>query len=74
MKIKSTLQGNFCTACELMFDSIDLQKDHYKSELHQYNLKRRIVDLPPVAEEVFRKTLEKYKEEKTNDSSVKVTQ
>ena len=32
-----------------------LQKEHYKSDWHRYNLKRKVTDLPPV-------TLEDYEE------------
>ena len=30
-----------------------LQKEHYKSDWHRYNLKRKVADLPPVTAENF---------------------
>ena len=31
----------------------ELQKAHYKTDWHRYNLKRRVADLPPVSAENF---------------------
>ena len=48
-----TLTGNFCVSCEITFDTEQQHKQHYKSEVHRYNLKRKMVNLPPVSEERF---------------------
>lgn len=42
-----------CMTCRVGFRDADLQRDHYKSEWHRYNLKRKIVSLPPVTAENF---------------------
>mmetsp|Transcript_14903 Transcript_14903/g.27538 ORF Transcript_14903/g.27538 Transcript_14903/m.27538 type:complete len:323 (-) Transcript_14903:43-1011(-) len=42
-----------CTACTITLDSQDKCRDHYKSDFHTYNLKRKLVSLPPVTIEVF---------------------
>eukprot|EP00002_Diphylleia_rotans_P007780 TRINITY_DN17440_c0_g1_i1.p1 TRINITY_DN17440_c0_g1~~TRINITY_DN17440_c0_g1_i1.p1 ORF type:complete len:430 (-),score=119.03 TRINITY_DN17440_c0_g1_i1:338-1627(-) len=46
-----------CISCRLQFDSIASQKDHYKSEFHRFNLKRKAAGLAPVIEEIFLKRL-----------------
>jgi len=42
-----------CITCRVGFRDSDLQRDHYKSDWHRYNLKRKIVNLPPVTAENF---------------------
>jgi len=37
-----------CLACNVCFSTADHQRDHYKSEWHRYNLKRKVAMLPPV--------------------------
>lgn len=38
-----------CNACFIRFDDADEIKDHYKSEFHGINLKRRVSELPPIS-------------------------
>lgn len=50
-----------CITCRVMFADKDgaagcaaeLQKEHYKTDWHRYNLKRKVADLPPVTAENF---------------------
>ncbi|KRW98468.1 hypothetical protein PPERSA_03299 [Pseudocohnilembus persalinus] len=42
-----------CSHCAQNFTTEEDYKFHYKSDLHKYNLKRRILDLNPVSEEQF---------------------
>ncbi|CAK7239815.1 MAG: pre-60S factor rei1 [Sporothrix thermara] len=42
-----------CNSCQVAFRNADLQKSHMKGEWHRYNLKRRVVSLPPVSSEQF---------------------
>ena len=42
-----------CITCRVGFRDGDLQRDHYKSDWHRYNLKRKVVDLAPVTVENF---------------------
>lgn len=49
------LKGLFCSTCEIEFQDSRSHQAHYKSELHKYNLKRRIVDLPPISLDFFEK-------------------
>ncbi len=50
---KKELTGMFCATCEVEFASQEKHKSHYKSDFHQFNLKRKILHLPPLAEDVF---------------------
>jgi pre-60S factor REI1 len=46
--------GFTCVTCQLQFQSAALQREHFtKSDLHRYNAKRRVADLPAVSYEVF---------------------
>lgn len=52
-----------CLSCRVSFIDSELQRSHYKSNWHRYNLKRKVAELPPVTEELF---LEKLAQQKTN--------
>jgi pre-60S factor REI1 len=51
-----TLTGVFCATCEVEFASHSDHKAHYKSDFHQFNLKRKILQLPPLGEEIFHRS------------------
>lgn len=53
-----------CTACRLEFATPAQQKDHFRMDWHRYNLKRKVVELPPVTEEQFELRMRKVREEK----------
>lgn len=43
-----------CVSCgKLVFASSEEQKDHFRSDFHRFNLKRKSVGLPPVTEDAF---------------------
>lgn len=42
-----------CITCRVGFRDGDLQRAHYKTDWHRYNLKRKVADLGPVTAEVF---------------------
>jgi len=44
-----------CITCHVLFQNADFQRDHYKTDWHRYNLKRKIVELQPVTEDDFDK-------------------
>ncbi|CAI5737527.1 unnamed protein product [Hyaloperonospora brassicae] len=64
-----------CTACRLTFPSYAEQRDHFRLDWHRYNLKRKVVDLPPVSEEQFalrmRKVLEENAAQRVHDPKAK---
>lgn len=43
-----------CITCQVAFEGPELQRSHYKTDWHRYNLKRKVVDLPPVTAETFK--------------------
>jgi len=45
--------GMTCISCKLMFADGASQRHHYRSDFHRYNLKRKVVGLPPVTEQLF---------------------
>lgn len=42
-----------CVTCNVAFNNSDIQRDHYKTDWHRYNLKRKVADLPAVSIEDF---------------------
>lgn len=42
-----------CLTCSLAFVSSTAQRAHYSSDLHRYNAKRKVAELPPVTADVF---------------------
>ncbi|WKY01525.1 hypothetical protein Q1695_015491 [Nippostrongylus brasiliensis] len=56
--------GFTCVACHLVFKTADLQRDHYRTDWHRYNLKRQVTELPPVTAEQFREKVLAYRSEK----------
>lgn len=53
-----------CIPCLLSFPSREEQVAHVRSDLHQYNLRRRVADLPAVTPEEFTRKLELLEDEK----------
>jgi hypothetical protein len=42
-----------CITCRLLFPTPKDQKEHFKGDLHRFNLRRKVVNLPPVSKNVF---------------------
>ena len=42
-----------CATCRVIFSSVEEQRDHYQSEWHRYNLRRKVADRPPVTEQAY---------------------
>ena len=40
-----------CISCHVAFKEANIQREHYKTDWHRYNLKRKVVELPPVTAE-----------------------
>ena len=51
----SNLLGSIftCVTCEVGFNDSELQRTHYKTEWHRYNLKRKVAELPAVSSQDF---------------------
>ncbi|KAI8095906.1 C2H2 type zinc-finger-domain-containing protein [Thamnidium elegans] len=53
-EIASPSSGLFtCLSCQVAFQTPESQRNHYRSEWHRYNLKRKVVNLPCVTLEQF---------------------
>lgn len=42
-----------CITCRVSFADGEIQRRHYKTDWHRYNLKRKVAEMPPVTAEVF---------------------
>ncbi|KAK4705721.1 pre-60S factor REI1, partial [Phenoliferia sp. Uapishka_3] len=42
-----------CLSCALAFENAQSQRDHYATDLHRYNSKRRVAGLPSVTAQIF---------------------
>ncbi|XP_026793121.3 cytoplasmic 60S subunit biogenesis factor ZNF622 isoform X2 [Pangasianodon hypophthalmus] len=42
-----------CISCRVQFTDADVQRAHYKTDWHRYNLKRKVANMPPVTAENF---------------------
>ncbi|XP_036375021.1 zinc finger protein 622 [Megalops cyprinoides] len=42
-----------CISCRVAFADSEVQRAHYKTDWHRYNLKRKVADMPPVTAENF---------------------
>ena len=43
-----------CITCRVSFIDAELQRGHYKTDWHRYNLKRKVAELPPVTADNFK--------------------
>ena len=60
-----------CISCRVAFADVDVQRAHYKSDWHRYNLKRKVAEMPPVTAEVFREKVQALKAESNAQSQEK---
>lgn len=57
-----SLLGIFCATCEVNFADEAEHKRHYKSDFHLFNLKRRMLQMLPISEAAFEKSLKEVME------------
>jgi len=50
-----------CINCNVLFKDPEMQREHYKTDWHRYNLKRRIAELPPATAEDFCKRVQQQR-------------
>ncbi|MEQ2214012.1 hypothetical protein XENOCAPTIV_025857, partial [Xenoophorus captivus] len=48
-----TMASYTCISCRVAFADGEVQRAHYKTDWHRYNLKRKVADMPPVTAENF---------------------
>ncbi|CAL0323112.1 unnamed protein product [Lupinus luteus] len=63
------MSGLRCNACNKEFNDDFDQKDHYKSEWHRYNLKRKVAGVPGVTEALFMARQSALAQEKNKSSA-----
>lgn len=49
------MSNHTCLNCNVKFQNADIQREHYKTDWHRYNLKRRVAELAPITAEDFQK-------------------
>eukprot|EP01120_Amphizonella_sp_Union-15-10_P002266 TRINITY_DN12428_c0_g1_i1.p1 TRINITY_DN12428_c0_g1~~TRINITY_DN12428_c0_g1_i1.p1 ORF type:complete len:372 (-),score=61.38 TRINITY_DN12428_c0_g1_i1:43-1134(-) len=57
-----------CLTCRQFFTQYEAQRQHYKSDFHRFNMKRKIVGLPSVTIEVFEQKLKEISEANNNEN------
>jgi pre-60S factor REI1 len=66
-------EGLTChTAPGVVFTSMDELKEHYRSDWHRYNLKRKVALLPTVGKELFERVMAQAGVQKTNEKNKQV--
>lgn len=58
------MRGLACNACNEEFPNEEAQKQHYKTEWHRYNLRRKVAGVPGVTEALFNLRIEALEAEK----------
>ncbi|OMJ26511.1 Cytoplasmic 60S subunit biogenesis factor [Smittium culicis] len=61
-----------CLACQVAFHTSEQQRAHYQTDWHRYNLKRKVVQLPPVDAEGFAQRLLAQKNKEAQNDKVSV--
>ncbi len=49
----SSKPSHQCMACQVGFSDPESQREHYKTDWHRYNLKRKVAEMAPVSKEIF---------------------
>ncbi|KAF9431493.1 hypothetical protein BGZ76_000236, partial [Entomortierella beljakovae] len=62
-----------CLACQVAFKSADIQREHYRSDWHRYNLKRKMAELPPINAELFSQKVLAQKQKAEDDEAAAAT-
>lgn len=60
-----------CITCRIAVQDAELQRAHYKTDWHRYNLKRKVAELPSItAEEFQRRVLQQRKNDENKSGNV----
>lgn len=55
-----------CITCHVAFHNGDLQRAHYKTDWHRYNLKRKVADLGPISASEFTEKVEAAQQQRVD--------
>ena len=53
-----------CITCSVGFLEASAQREHYKTDWHRYNLKRKVAEFPPVSESDFKSRMDKHEQQR----------
>ncbi len=63
-----------CTACRLRLYGVNARNEHYRSDLHRVNLKRKVAGLGPLMEDEFQQRLEAIRNESNEEKRSRQSQ
>ncbi|XP_033761889.1 zinc finger protein 622-like isoform X2 [Pecten maximus] len=63
-----------CITCRVGFPDGELQRNHYKTDWHRYNLKRKVAELPPVTADTFQQKVLAQRAKVAEEQEVQFTQ
>ncbi|XP_074623468.1 tRNA endonuclease ANKZF1-like [Acropora palmata] len=49
--------GVSCSVCIVVFDSVGIQREHFKLDWHRFNLKQKVAGKPVLSEDAFEETI-----------------
>ncbi|XP_078375747.1 LOW QUALITY PROTEIN: tRNA endonuclease ANKZF1-like [Oculina patagonica] len=49
--------GMSCSVCQVVFESVEIQREHFKLDWHRFNLKQKLLDKPILSEDAFEETI-----------------
>ncbi|KAJ7380056.1 Ankyrin repeat and zinc finger domain-containing protein 1 [Desmophyllum pertusum] len=49
--------GMSCSVFQVVFESVDIQREHFKLDWHRFNLKQKLFDKPILSEDAFEETI-----------------
>ncbi|CAF5175959.1 unnamed protein product, partial [Rotaria magnacalcarata] len=58
-----------CITCHVAFINGELQRSHYKTDWHRYNLKRKVADLGPITANEFSEKVESIQQQRTDNTA-----
>ncbi|GMT18682.1 hypothetical protein PFISCL1PPCAC_9979, partial [Pristionchus fissidentatus] len=61
--------GFTCIACRMAFTSNEMQKAHYQTDWHRYNIKRQTVEMAPISLEEYESKVAVFKPEASTASA-----
>jgi pre-60S factor REI1 len=64
-----------CITCHVAFQNGELQRAHYKSDWHRYNLKRKVADLGPITANEFTDKVEaiQQRSDKNTEANIRTS-
>ncbi|RNA28700.1 zinc finger protein 622-like [Brachionus plicatilis] len=70
MSVKKPSMDLFtCVTCNVTFEDSEQQRDHYKTDWHRYNLKRKVAELPVISFQDFQERVKLQKTQLENSQN-----